>query len=115
MPTDQKVGGSSPSERAQVNSPLRSCSHPYCCQLAAKPSSGPEQLIDGIGCLLAKRRQHVRVGVHRHADPECPSTSMIAREGNPCGEHECRAAVPQVVKPEPRRGPREHGVRPSVG
>jgi hypothetical protein len=27
-PTDQKVGGSSPSERAQVNSPLRSCADP---------------------------------------------------------------------------------------
>src|SRR5262245_46869435 len=33
------------------------------------PSSSPEQLIDRVGRLLAEPGQHVRVGVHRHADP----------------------------------------------
>jgi hypothetical protein len=36
------------------------------------PSSCPEQLIDRVGSFLAKRWQHVRVGVHRHADPGVP-------------------------------------------
>ena len=30
--------------------------------------SGAEQVIYGVGCLLAKLRQDVRVSVHRHAN-----------------------------------------------
>jgi Fur family transcriptional regulator, ferric uptake regulator len=36
------------------------------------PSSCPKQLIDRVGRLLAKRWQHVCVGVHRHADTGVP-------------------------------------------
>jgi hypothetical protein len=38
--------------------------------LLPKPlTSGSEELVDGIGRLLAKHRQDVRVGVHRDVDP----------------------------------------------
>jgi len=37
--------------------------------LPMQPSSCPERLIDRVGRLLAEHWQHVRVGVHRHADP----------------------------------------------
>ena len=40
--------------------------------LPKRPSSCPEHLIDRVGRLLAKPRQHMRVGVHRHANPGVP-------------------------------------------
>jgi hypothetical protein len=41
--------------------------------LLPKPfTSGPEQLIDGIGLLLAKHRQDMRVGIHRDPDLRLP-------------------------------------------
>jgi hypothetical protein len=40
--------------------------------LPKRPSSCLEQLIDRVRGFLAKPGQHVRVGVHRHADPGVP-------------------------------------------
>jgi len=70
--TDLKVEGSSP--RAPGQRPLLVLEWPFLLPtLLPKPlASGSEQLVYGVGCLLAKHRQDVRVGVHRDANFRVP-------------------------------------------
>src|SRR6266566_7280905 len=102
LTTDQKVGGSSPSERA---SPEATCDHEVAFTVAstvAKPlTSGSEQLIDRAGRLLAQHRQDMRVGVHRDADLRVTEHLHDDPIWNAFRKQESRTAVPQVMQPEP--------------
>ena len=103
LATDQKVGGSSPSERAR---PEATCDHETASTVAktvAKPlTSRSEQLIDRVGRFLAKHRRDMDVGVHRDADLSVPEHLHDGPRGNGLGKQERGTPVPQVMQPEPR-------------
>ena len=66
--------------------------------LLPKPlMSRPEQLVDGVGRLLAKHRQDVSVGVHRHPDLCVPEHVHDGPGGYALGEQERGTSMPQVV------------------
>jgi len=69
--------------------------------LTSPLTSHPEQLVDGVGRLLAKHRQDVGVGVHR--DPDLRVTEHIhdGPRRDALGEQERGTTVPQVMQPEP--------------
>ena len=60
LTTDQKVGGSSPSERA-------SSAATSDLGVAVTVAIKPEQIVNGVGCLRPEPGKHVRVSVHRDA------------------------------------------------
>ena len=57
--------------------------------LLPKPlTSGSEQLVYGVGRLLAKHRQDMGVGVHRGADLRVPEHLHDDPIGNPLGKQQ---------------------------
>ena len=67
--------------------------------LLPKPlTSSSEQLVDGVGRLLAKHRQDMRVGVHRDADLRVPEHLHDGPRGNALGKQERRAPMPQIMR-----------------
>jgi hypothetical protein len=70
--------------------------------LLPKPlTSRPEQLIDGVGRLLAKHRQDVGVGVHCHPNLGVPEHIHDGPRGHTLGKKERGTSVPQVMQPQP--------------
>jgi hypothetical protein len=69
--------------------------------LPKRLTSRSEQLVHGVGRLLAKHRKDVRVGVHRDADLRVPEHLHDDLIGNALGKQQRCAPVPQVMQPEP--------------
>jgi hypothetical protein len=98
LTTDQKVGGSSPSERAQVSGHFRKRGGRFCCQNCCQ--SCPEQVVHRVIGLLPKLGQDVRVGVHRDTDLAVPEHLHDGPRGNTLSQEDRCAPVPQVVQPQ---------------